>query len=117
MASIFCVKFSILEFYKRSFQTVNITRAISVTKCFVAAWAVAFFFVAVFGTWPIAANWDISVNASRRVNWHLLYVLLCATDALADAMILCLPLFTIRKLRMSARNKLAMAGVFTLGGL
>ena len=48
---------------------------------------------------------------------NLMWIFLYATDVLADIVILCLPLFVIRKLRIGKREKFALIGIFALGGL
>ncbi len=54
---------------------------------------------------------------TRDINYLLMWVWLYAFDVLADIIILCLPLFVIRKLRISNRDKFALAGVFGLGAV
>lgn len=116
VVQIFCVKVSLLEFYKRTFHTKRFVHAVHAIMAFVAAWAISFLLAILLGIWPISANWNPAVM-TRDINYLLMWVWLYAFDVLADIIILCLPLFVIRKLRISNRDKFALAGVFGLGAV
>ena len=117
LASISSVKVSLLLFYKRVFPNQRFRYIVIVTIGLSGVWFVAFFFAQLFEIWPISGNWDWNSNWKYAwiINEERMNMWLCGTDVLADIFLLLLPIPMVVSLRMSAKDRLAFLGIFSLG--
>ncbi|KAK0703682.1 hypothetical protein B0T26DRAFT_864637 [Lasiosphaeria miniovina] len=108
------VKLSILLLYIRLFAAVYLQRTIYIvlgTVAIVSTWAIgssAFFCI------PVAAFWDPQVTGTclrKEPRWYAG----AALNIFTDIIILALPLFIFRSLRMHMRQKIGLYFVFALG--
>lgn len=117
ITSVACVKISVLLFYRRTFraQSRHFIRCIYTTLTTVILWTITFSAATLLQVWPIAAFWDKSVPTRWKISATKMYLWLAITDIFLDVITLVLPLPIVGKLKMSARNKWALAGVFAIG--
>jgi hypothetical protein len=115
-ASVSCVKISVMLFYKRTFHNLSchFIRCVYATLTVTVLWTVTFSIATLLQEWPIAAFWDRSILARWKIDSTRMYLWLAITDIFLDIATLGLPIPIIRKLRMSSRNKWALAGVFAI---
>ncbi|KAI9787990.1 MAG: hypothetical protein M1816_007294 [Peltula sp. TS41687] len=109
-------KISVLLLYKRIFtgRTFGIVTWIGIG--IVIAWTVAFQFSLLFSCWPIASHWDPTIPF-KCVDRIKLFTIALATDVITDAGILALPSYNVWRLQMPTARKVAVLGIFLLGGL
>lgn len=114
--SLFTTKISILLQYRRVFATTRLRLACAILLGFIVvygAWSVA-------SAWancvPIARFWDPSIPGfcfDRKALWFSN----SAIHILTDLMILVYPMPVLKSLQLPRRQKMALMGVFALGGL
>lgn len=117
ITSVSCVKISILLFYKRTFHTQSrhFIRCIYAALATVVLWTLAFSIVTLLQVWPIAAFWDASIPIQWKIHSTKMYLWLSVTDIILDIVTLVLPLPMIGRLKMTTKNRWALAGVFAVG--
>ncbi|KAH7382070.1 hypothetical protein BKA64DRAFT_684859 [Cadophora sp. MPI-SDFR-AT-0126] len=112
----FSLKFSILAFYWRLFQTSNRVPIYAVA-CFVASWFVASFLVAAFQCVPVASLWDPALAATAQcVELAPFFFGTSIPNILADLFLLLLPMPYVWQLKITTTQKLFVIGLFLLGG-
>lgn len=85
---------------------------------FVLAWFLVTEVVSCLNCRPFRGMWDITLDPPAKcINQKAAYIWLSFPSMLADVAILCLPLGKVWQLQMSPRLKVAVAGMFLLGGL
>ncbi|KAI9850382.1 MAG: hypothetical protein M1838_005772 [Thelocarpon superellum] len=109
------VKLSILLFYLRIFTTPNFKRLAYVSIAFVVIWSLSAFLALVFACQPINAWWIADVNAHCMNDYDFLMAESGIT-ILTDVWLLVMPMPLVWKLQISRQQKLALSGVFLLGG-
>lgn len=114
------VKLSILLLYSKIFTTKRFQMVVRIMEGLVIIWTIAFFFASLFQAYPITLNWSPYQNAQpkgRLINEIVLNLSLACTAIFLDVMTLTLPWPMVWRLQMETRRKLAVSGIFTLGGL
>lgn len=116
-------KLSILCLYKRIFSTRNRTfaYALYVVGALQIAWATAGFFTTVFQCWPIDSLWlpaeGIKLTKKPRCISLVRALLgLASVNTLLIAAVLILPMPMVWSLQMPVKQKVAICGIFVLGG-
>lgn len=66
---------------------------------------------------PLRGYWDKTVEARCGVDDRALLITTSATHLIIDVLLLILPLPYIRQLQISRSQKVALGGIFLLGGL
>lgn len=119
-ATITFVKLSILSLYRTIFPTPAFRRASLLVGVGCLIWFFVCFFVNMFQCRPLVGAWKpelvFSGNASCIVYGDFI-VGYEISNMLLDIIILCLPIWQIRKLQLPTAKKLVIGGVFILGGL
>ncbi|KAL1856022.1 hypothetical protein Plec18167_000355 [Paecilomyces lecythidis] len=113
------VKFSILLFYRRLFP---LQKGLNWTLVGVAAFLVVFALAQMLSViiqcTPPAALWDPQAHPNAHCdNYSPALLLFAIVNALTDVFILCIPLPTLWKLRVSVSRRRQLIGIFLLGGL
>lgn len=112
------IKISVLLFYRRLF---NSSRSFSIASIvagvIVIMWCLAVFFTALFQCKPIAFNWDKTIEGGTCIDPQTFFWGNSISNLLTDVIILGLPLPMIWGLNMSMGKKIAVTGIFLLGGL
>ena len=110
------VKISILLLYRSIFQTRGFTIATNVVGAFVLAWGIACLLVSMFSCTPIHGFWDFT-TPSKCINTRKFFMGNSIPNIIMDVVILTLPMGKVWYLQMSMGRKLAVSGMFLLGGL
>ena len=110
------IKFSILLFYARIFPSRRFRIALWITGSYVMAWFIWNFFGGIFLCDPPAKAWN-STLPGHCVDTVKVVLASAAVNISADVIILCLPMYTLWRLQVSRGQKVALTGIFLLGGL
>ena len=110
-------KLVLLLFYIRIFSNPRFKQAVCAVASFVIAWCPAVLFTAIFQCSPVPFAWDKSISGGTCINVLAFYRYIAVPIVLSDVAVLVLPLPIIWQLHMSAKQKLALSGVFLLGSL
>lgn len=110
------LKISIICFYRRIFSVPMFQKITMMLNCLVAAWGTGIFLACALQCRPLKAFWDRSING-HCFNLDTFIIVNQAFNVVVDFVILFLPVPMIWRLHMGARDKIALNGVFALGGL
>jgi hypothetical protein len=113
-------KISVLLFYRRVFRGTFFHIATCTLIALVSAWVIAFFFANLFECIPIS---EAFVNAPgmggnpKCIDAIPMYLAQVYSDVIFDLLILIIPIPLVWKLQLPLRQKLAVLGIFLLGGM
>ena len=112
------VKLSILLLYRRIFATQGFKR----TTIYVGLLCLAWFFIAIFMDLfqcePFKAAFDVEMLFTDHcIDLQAFYWGISAANLTLDVVLLYLPLHMVWGLQVPRRQKLALSGIFMLGGL
>lgn len=110
------VKISILLFYRRIFVTRSFQIASMVLIMCCVAWFIAIFLLDIFQCSPVQRQWDRMLPGTC-VNDRLSFVTNGIFNIIIDFATLLLPMPVIWKLHRSWQDRIALMGIFALGGL
>ena len=89
-----------------------------VIGAFALAWSIIYVFVACLNCKHLKVTWDISLDPPAEcIYLRAVTISQTLSNIVVDVAILCLPLGGVWQLQMSPRLKVAVAGMFLLGGL
>ncbi|CZR55842.1 uncharacterized protein PAC_05730 [Phialocephala subalpina] len=113
-----CVKTSILLLYVRLFPTRMFRRVAFGVWLFTLGWAVAAFFSNMLQCLPIAYFWDKTIKGGHCIPNALINIGMTngVLSFAGDLVILSLPIPMVWKLQINNRRKMALSGMFLLGG-
>jgi len=112
------VKSSVLIFMTRLFgQKKNVRRLLLWINVANVSQMVAVFFAIVLQCLPVPFNWDSSIRNGRCIDRRVLYVSTSSFNIVTDLLILGIPLYILKGLRIPRRTKIALFFVFVLGFL
>ncbi|RAK99402.1 putative integral membrane protein [Aspergillus ibericus CBS 121593] len=114
--SICFTKYSILMFYWRIFSMSNIRYPIYLIAFIVTGWGLGVIFTTIFQCLPVHGFWDKTIPSHCGVDVSNFFIGNAVPNILTDWALLTLPLPYIWKLQRSASQRLALTGVFVLGG-
>ncbi|KAL2040179.1 hypothetical protein N7G274_007082 [Stereocaulon virgatum] len=109
-------KFSILLFYLRIFARTTIRIPIAILGLIITAWAIAVVATTIFQCRPVQGFWDKSMNPTCAVNVYAYFIGKAIPNIITDWALLFLPIPYIWRLHQSRAQKVALCGVFGLGG-
>ena len=112
------VKLSILLLYRRIFATQGFKR----TTVYVGLICIAWFFIAIFMDLfqcdPFKAAFEVELLFTDQcIDLQAFYWGITAANLTLDVILLYLPLHMVWGLQLPKRQKIALSGIFTLGGL
>ncbi|RAL01565.1 uncharacterized protein BO80DRAFT_62467 [Aspergillus ibericus CBS 121593] len=110
-------KISILMFYVRIFSTRTFKIMAYVVGAIVLGHGIGVLFAAIFQCWPIAYVWNHTIEGGSCFNQVAFYRYVSPPNILTDVLILVMPLPYVWKLHTRNGQKLALTGVFLLGGV
>lgn len=112
------VKSSVLIFMSRLFgQKESVRRLLLWLNVANISQMVAVFFAITLQCLPIAFNWDPTIRGGRCVDRRILYISTSAFNIFTDLVIIGLPLYILKGLRIPRRTKFALLFIFLLGFL
>ena len=110
-------KLVILLFYFRLFPNKHFRLACYVVGFLVIGWGISCFFTAIFQCRPTAYAWDKKIANGTCVDLLAYYRYISLPNAILDAVMLAMPVRMVWQLQITRRQKLALSGVFLLGGM
>jgi hypothetical protein len=113
-------KISVLLFYRRIFRGKWFHRATWTLIVFCSAWTISFFFANLFECMPISNAFIHALGTvynARCIDAIPMYLTQAYADVVLDVFILLIPIPMIYKLRLPSRQKIAVLGIFLLGGM
>ncbi|RFU34878.1 hypothetical protein B7463_g1456, partial [Scytalidium lignicola] len=115
---LFCIKTSILMFYTRIFRTSRTFRRVALGAwIYTLLWAIAAFFSNMLQCLPVSFFWDKDQPGSCLPNALITIGLTNGVlSFVGDLFILAMPVPMVWKLQIDKRRKLALIGIFLLGG-
>lgn len=113
--SIFCIKISVLTFYRRLFFITQWFQHASIVLMFLTgAWLISTIVAFSLSAQPFDAYWNIFTPA-KRLNFPLLYLLIGVIDTVIDVLVVALPMAIAFRLHLPLRAKIGVAGIFAVG--
>ena len=109
------VKLSILLFYRRIFPQRSFKYALYGVALIIVTWATISNFISIFQCSPIPRTWNPRIPG-KCINSIVFFLSQCAQNTSTDLIVLLLPLPLIWKLQVPKSQKVALIGVFSLGG-
>ncbi|KAL4888674.1 hypothetical protein BDV59DRAFT_136298 [Aspergillus ambiguus] len=110
-------KISILLFYVRIFNTPKFRVLAGIVGFIVLGHGIGVFFAAIFQCSPVQFAWDKTIEGGSCFDQQAFYRYVSPPNILTDVLILIMPLPLIWRLHTRMTQKLALTGVFILGGL
>ncbi|KAE8323483.1 hypothetical protein BDV39DRAFT_217727 [Aspergillus sergii] len=110
-------KISILLFYIRIFSTPKFRMIAYAVGFIVLGHGIGVFFAAIFQCSPVQYAWDKTIEGGSCFDQQAFYRYVSPPNILTDVLILVMPLPFVWKLHTRMTQKLALTGVFLLGGL
>lgn len=109
-------KLAILLFYLRIFPSPNFRLSVYVLAILVISWALGVEISTIFQCTPISYTWARN-PPGRCINLLGFYRWASLPNILSDIIILLLPVHRVWKLQVTFKQKMALSGVFLMGGL
>ena len=109
-------KLAILLFYLRIFPSPNFRLSVYLLTTFVNSWAIAVEFATMFQCTPISYFWARK-PPGRCINWVAFYRWASLPNILSDIIMLLLPVHSVWKVQVTFKQKMALSGLFLMGGL
>ncbi|GAB1212845.1 hypothetical protein ATERTT37_001994 [Aspergillus terreus] len=110
-------KISILLFYVRIFSTNKFRILAGIVGAIVLGHGIGVFFAAIFQCSPVQYAWNKNIPGGTCFDQQAFYRYVSPPNILTDVLILIMPLPFVWKLHTRLTQKLALTGVFILGGL
>ncbi|KAL4816806.1 hypothetical protein BDW67DRAFT_190591 [Aspergillus spinulosporus] len=110
-------KLSILLFYLRIFQTRSFRILSYIIGFLVLGHGIGVFFASVFQCSPVQYTWDKEIPGGSCFDQQAFYRYVSPPNIFTDLMILVMPMPVVWRLQTTVTHKLAITGVFLLGGL
>ncbi len=112
------VKLSILLLYRRIFITQGFQRTTIYVGLICLAWFFIAIFVDLFQCSPFKAAFDVELLFTDQcIDLQAFYWGITAANLALDVILLYLPLHMVWGLQLPKRHKIALSGIFMLGGL
>lgn len=113
--AITAVKASILLTLHRLFAAARLSLVLILIGIFQVCWCIAFTLVFVFQCAPIWQAFQMA--GTKCIEVRAVLIASSVSNIIGDFVILVLPLWIIWHLQISRPKKLALTGIFTIGGL
>jgi hypothetical protein len=78
---------------------------------------IAIFIIVIFQCTPIKYNWDLSIKDGHCIQQGAFYVATSTVTLFTDILVLAIPFWIVMGLKMATKTKVAVLGVFFLGGM
>lgn len=112
------VKLSILVLYRRIFITAGFKRSTLIVGAAVMLWFIVALFTDLFQCRPFQAAFDPELLFTDQcINLQAYYWGVTASNLCLDVVMLYMPLHMVWGLKLPTRQKIALSGVFLLGGI
>lgn len=112
------VKISILLLYRRVFDTRNFKIATAVLSGVCLSWGVVAIVCLIFQCHPVSGMWTpADTFTDKCFNLKAYYSGVSGTNMALDIIILSMPIYMVWGLSLPTSQKIALSGIFLLGGL
>lgn len=111
-----CLKISIVCFYRRIFAVPRFLRLTFALNLLIGIWAAAIFLACALQCRPLRAYWDRTIDG-HCFDENKFFIVNQVFNTVMDFTVLFLPAPMIWGLQCGWKDKLALMGVFGLGGL
>ena len=112
------VKLSILVLYRRIFSTVAFKKSTLVVGGAVMLWFIVALFTDLFQCQPFEAAFNPELLFTNQcINLQAYYWGITASNLCLDIIMLYMPLYMVWGLQLRTRQKIALSGIFLLGGM
>ena len=112
------VKVSILLLYRRVFDTHRFRTMTVVLAGICVSWGIVAILCTIFQCHPVSGMWKPEYSfTSHCIDIKAYYTGLSASNMVLDIMILTMPVYMVWKLSLPLSQRLALIGIFLLGGL
>ncbi|KAM7205755.1 hypothetical protein V8F20_002988 [Naviculisporaceae sp. PSN 640] len=109
-------KLAVLTMYYRIFSASRMIRySVWVIGFMLMGWSIAVVFVSIFSCTPVEAFWDRSIPG-QCIDSDKFYIGITVPNIIFDFLTVALPVYNVWSLQMGRDKKLAISGVFLLGG-
>lgn len=110
-------KISLLLFYVRIFYTRKVCIFAYLVGSVVLGLGIAVLFETIFQCSPIAYGWDSTIKHGKCIDQIIFYRAISPINVVTGVLILVMPMPLVWRLHAPKGQKLALTGVFLLGGL
>ncbi|KAF0323569.1 satratoxin biosynthesis SC1 cluster protein 4 [Colletotrichum asianum] len=114
---LYTVKASVLLMYYRIFPTTGMKVGGYVLGGLTLAWWLAVVLVSTFQCTPVHKAWNPLMEGGKCLDTNKFFLGNSIPSIITDALILCLPVLEVSKLQVRRSQKVAIGGMFLLGGL
>ncbi|RSL85333.1 hypothetical protein CEP52_016176 [Fusarium oligoseptatum] len=111
------IKASILLMYYRIFPTRSMKLGGYVLGGLTLAWWIAIVFTTIFQCTPIDKAWKPFMTEGKCIDKNKFFIGNSIPNIVVDAMIISLPVWEVSKVQVPRSQRVAIAGIFLLGGL
>ena len=112
----FAVKIAVLLLYRRIFSTARFKKATNYVIAFNFACFLSFFLVVILQCNPVQSAW-LDPNDPSCIDRVPLFKAAGVLGVVTDFVVLMMPMLVVWKLNASRQRKVALTGMFLLGGL
>ena len=117
MIAMASIKIAILLFYYRLFHSdPRLKITVWVMATVVMCWYLTSTLIAIFQCTPVPYNWDRTIPGGQCIRKDALWIGNSVSNLLTDVAILCLPMPIVWRMDVPPRQKIAVSGMFLLGG-
>lgn len=112
------VKISILLLYRRLFTTLKFRRATLIVGIACVSWLIAALLCLAFQCHTDTERYRTdSLFSDQCIDLKAYWLGITGSNMALDLVILCMPLYMVWNLKLAARQKIALSGIFALGAL
>lgn len=111
------IKAGILLMYYRIFPTRSMKIGGYVLGGLTLAWWIGIVFTSIFQCTPVDKAWKPFMEGGECLDKNRFFIGNSIPNIVMDAMIIALPVFEVSKVQVPRSQKIAIAGIFLLGGL
>ncbi|KAF4461670.1 integral membrane [Fusarium albosuccineum] len=111
------IKAGILLMYYRIFPTRSMKIGGYVLGGLTLAWWIGIVFTSIFQCTPVNKAWEPFMEGGKCLDKNKFFIGNSIPNIVVDAMIISLPVFEVSKVQVPRSQKIAIAGIFLLGGL
>ncbi|KAK5048683.1 hypothetical protein LTR84_005774 [Exophiala bonariae] len=110
------VKLSILVMYHRIFDTRNVRIVVKIVAAANLIWIILFTGLAIFQCTPVHRAWNPSIPG-KCLDSKELFVGNAVPNIVIDLFMVAIPIYPVSKLRLPLSQRIALVGLFMLGGV
>lgn len=110
------VKLSILIMYYRIFDTRRVRMSVKIVGVANLLWVLLFIALAVFQCTPVPRAWNPTIPG-KCIDAKALFIANAVPNIVIDLFMVAIPIYPVSKLRLPVSQRIALIGLFMLGGI